>query len=161
MIPFINGISGGMLKEAGYNMQIESLKAASQSYYRAAEFNSEMDRIDTQRRTSAQSRQLGRVISSQVSAAAGSGFSSQSGSFLAVMADSAAQVERQIRQENASLMNRTTARNYEAQAKGMQINQQIKSLKTRRTFSRIQTFNNLVGSLGSISGGSGGTPNNG
>lgn len=106
---------GRELARQGSELQQQGFRNAANSAISIANFNNQILQFNSEQRTDALARQIGRVSSSQLAATAGSGLALTSRSFLAVMDSTLDQFSREIRREQASLQNEQSAQLFQAQ----------------------------------------------
>jgi len=137
--------------------QAEGLRSAGNATVAAANFNNKIDRINTLRRVEAETRQTDRLLSAQRAAAAGSGFSGASQSFLTIANNTLTQLERTVLHERASFSHRETANLFEARSRQHALEVQAASAEITRGMTRGKQMSGVIGSIGSLLGSFGGT----
>lgn len=133
--------------------EAEGLRAAGSASVAAANFNNAIDRINTSRRLESASRQTDRLLSSQRAAAAGSGFSSSSQSFLAVANATLTSLERTAMQERVSLKNRTNAETFSARTQQAALNQRASQAQSSGSSNLLTSLPTILSGAASILGG--------
>lgn len=132
----------------GYTTQ--GLRQAANSTLAAANFNNQLDRINTQRRVDAQARQTSRVLSTNRAISATSGFSVTSQSFLMIANEQIAAAERGIRMEAADLENRQNMNIFEAKQRAASLETQARGVETSAAAARAKRQSAIAASRPSL-----------
>ncbi len=151
-------VAGFRQQKAGLQAQERGYKTAANHTILTAQYNNKLEAIGVARQVDSTTRQLRRLHSDQIAAAASSGLSSTSASKLSVMNETMDMVSRQIKQglENQAL-NRS-ANIFQAQVqevnlknKARQAAYQIKVARGQRNLALLQSVGNTIS--GAVGGG--------
>lgn len=107
---------GADLARAGASISAAGFRNSGAAAVAAANYNSQLETINLNRRLDALGRQAGRIASSQTAQAGASGLASTSKSFLFVMNDTISQFEREIVQQRNTTAQRIESIQFEGRA---------------------------------------------